>query len=140
VDASDISEKALNVAKNNANINKLDINFIKSDLFENLKEKKYDIIISNPPYISYDEKIMESVYKYEPHLALFAEDNGLYFYKKILNEAKNYLNDKFIIAFEIGCTQGEVLYEYANNLYFEAKIYLEKDLSNRNRYLFIINE
>ena len=128
------------MAKQNAKINDVQINYTKSDLFKNIKDKKYDLIISNPPYIAKDEEIMESVYKYEPHIALFADENGLYFYKKILNESKNYLNDKFIIAFEIGCTQGEYLYEYASSLYPSSKVYLEKDLSDRNRYLFIINE
>ncbi len=68
---------------------------------------KYDVIISNPPYISYGEEIMDIVKNNEPHLALYADNNGLYFYDKILREGKEYLNDKFLIAFEIGYLQGD---------------------------------
>ena len=86
----DISEDALNVAKKNAIENKVSINFIKSNMLDSV-EGKYDIVVSNPPYIDIDEKIMDSVKKYEPHLALYAKDNGLYFYKNILSNIKPYL-------------------------------------------------
>lgn len=139
VDAVDISNEALNVASINAIDNNSNINFIQSDLFKNINNK-YDIIISNPPYIGEDEKIMDSVDKYEPHLALYAKDNGLYFYKRILEDAKNYLNDKFIIAFEIGCLQANSIMQIAQNYFSNANIIVEKDLSGKDRYLFIINE
>ena len=73
--------------------------------FENIKGK-YDVIISNPPYIAYDEEVEEIVKNNEPHLALYADDNGLYFYKEIIKKAKKYLNEKSVLAFEIGMTQG----------------------------------
>ena len=101
VTACDISKKALNVAINNAKINNSSIKFIESDIFSNINDK-FDIIISNPPYISSDEVIMDSVKKYEPNLALYAPKDGLYFYEEIIKDARKYLNDKFIIAFEIG--------------------------------------
>lgn len=135
----DISDDALALSKENALLNEVDINFIKSDIYNNVNDK-FDIIISNPPYISKDEVIMDKVYDYEPHLALFAEDNGLYFYKKILDSAKTYLNDKFIIAFEIGMTQGQEIAEYAKSIFEKANVIVEKDLSSKDRFVFVISE
>lgn len=135
----DISDKALEVARNNALQNNININFIKSDMLENVTGK-YDIVISNPPYIDSEEKIMDSVKKYEPHLALYAEDNGLYFYKNILSNIKPYLKEKFIIAFEIGWWQGKLIETIAKEYFEDSKVLTLKDLTNRDRYIFIINE
>ena len=96
IDAIDISYKALEVAVDNAKVNNTKINFFQSDIFSNVKDK-YNIIISNPPYIREDEHIMDIVKNNEPHLALYAKDKGLYFYKEILKDATKYLKDKFII-------------------------------------------
>lgn len=139
VTACDISEKALNTAINNAKINNSNINFIKSDIFSNVNSK-FDIIISNPPYISSDEVIMDSVKKYEPNLALYASNDGLYFYEEILKYAKKYLNDKFIIAFEIGWWQGNLICDIAKRYFNDSIIRIEKDLTGRDRYIFIIHE
>lgn len=135
----DISDKALEVAKNNTLQNNININFIKSDMLENVTGK-YDIVISNPPYIDSEEKIMDSVKKYEPHLALYAEDNGLYFYKNILSNIKPYLKEKFIIAFEIGWWQGKLIETIAKEYFEDSKVLTLKDLTNRDRYIFVINE
>jgi release factor glutamine methyltransferase len=135
----DISKLAIEIAKTNAKQNNLDINFINNDLLDGMNEK-YDVIISNPPYISEKEEVMEMVKNYEPHLALYAEDNGLYFYKKIFDQSKELLNKRFLIAMEIGYTQGNAIKEYAQATFNEAKIYVEKDLNQKDRYLFIINE
>ena len=83
---------------------------------------------------------MDSVYMYEPHLALFAEDSGLYFYKKILSECKKYLNDKFLIAFEIGYQQSKSITDFVKTIFKTEKIITEKDLSGKDRYIFIISE
>ena len=139
VSACDISVAALKVAKSNSILNDTNINYIKSDLFQNI-DYKFDIIISNPPYISEDEKIMDSVKKYEPHIALYAEEDGLYFYRRILEEAPKYLNEKFIIAFEIGWWQSKLIYDIAKKIYYNSKIIIEKDLSGKDRYIFVINE
>ena len=139
VTACDISKKALNVAINNAKINNSNINFIESDIFSNINDK-FDIIISNPPYISSDEVIMDSVKKYEPNLALYAPKDGLYFYEEIIKDARKYLNDKFIIAFEIGWWQGNLIYDIAKRYFNDSVIRIEKDLTDRDRYLFIIHE
>ena len=108
VDASDISESALKVAQKNALNNKVDINFINSDMLTNIT-KKYDIIISNPPYLTKEDDIMDIVKNNEPEIALYAKDNGLYYYDIILKNIKNNLKDKYLIAFEIGYTQGEAI-------------------------------
>ena len=139
IDACDISPQALEVARDNAQSNNVDINFIKSDIFSNINNK-YDCIISNPPYIREDEEIMPIVKNNEPHLALYAKDNGLYFYKEILKNAHKYLNDKFIIAFEIGDLQGSDIIDISNNYFPNAKVILEKDLQHFDRFIFIINE
>lgn len=135
----DISDDALKLSVENAKLNDVDVKFIKSDIFSNVTDK-YDIIISNPPYIANDEVIMDKVYEYEPHLALFADDNGLYFYKNILDDAKKYLNEKFIIAFEIGMTQGKEISDYAKKVFNNVNVIIEKDLSLKDRYVFIISE
>ena len=139
VTAVDISERALEVAKENALLNKVEVNFILSDVFANIKSK-YHCIISNPPYIKEDEEIMDIVKNNEPHLALYAPNNGLYFYEKIIRESKDYLEDKFIIAFEIGETQGQDIINIAKEHYPNSIIKLEQDLQHLDRFIFIINE
>ncbi len=139
IDACDISKKALSLAKENSKENNTDINFYQSDILSKI-DCKYDVIISNPPYISYEEKIMDQVKKYEPHKALFAKDNGLYYYKRILDESKEKLNRRFIIAFEIGYLQASSIKEYAHSIYSNACIIVEKDYANKDRYIFIKNE
>ena len=139
ITASDISKDALKVAKENAINNEVNINFIESNILNNIMDK-YDVIISNPPYISKDEEIMDSVKKYEPHLALYAPNDGLYFYENIINKSRKYLNKKFIIAFEIGYWQGNIIKEYAQKYFKDNNIIVEKDFTGRDRYIFIINE
>lgn len=139
MDALDISKSALEVAKLNAKNNDVEINFINDNMVNPLN-KKYDLIISNPPYISRDEEIMDIVKNNEPELALYADDDGMYYYKEIIKNAKNYLNEKFIIAFEIGYMQGKSLKEFASNYFSDSIIKIEKDLSDKDRYLFIIKK
>ena len=139
VTACDISEEALKIAKNNAIENDSNIDFVKSDIYSNINGK-FDVIISNPPYIGIDEEVMDSVKKYEPHIALYGEDNGLYFYKKILKNARNFLKDKYLIAFEIGYWQGNEIVNIAREYFNDAIIFVEKDLSGKDRYIFIKSE
>ena len=138
VDAVDISEAALKVARENNKINNTNVNFYHSDVFSNVNNK-YDVIISNPPYIAYEEEIMDIVYNNEPHIALFADNNGFYFYDKILKECKKNLNDKFIIAFEIGDKQGLLIEKIANEYLTDVVVVIEKDYSDRDRFVFIGN-
>ena len=138
VDAVDISPKALEIAKLNAKNNNVDITFYEGDMLNPIN-KKYDVIISNPPYIAYNEEIMEIVKNNEPHTALYAEDNGLKYYKDIISNANKYLKEKSIIAFEIGEKQGKLILEYAKNYFKDSIITVEKDMQNRDRFVFIIN-
>lgn len=138
VTASDISLKALRMAKLNSKINNLKIDIIKSNLFKKINDK-YDLIISNPPYVKIGEKVSKVV-KYEPKKALYAKDNGNYFIKKIIKESKHYINKKSIIALETNSYNKEEIKKYAKKIFPDAKIIIEKDLNNKNRYLFIINE
>ena len=138
--ASDISMDALDVAYDNVMLNCVDVNLICSDIFSNIN-KKFDVIICNPPYIGYDEEIEDIVKNNEPSIALYAGDNGLYFYDRILKECINYLNDNFLIAFEIGYMQGNairnIVYKYFDS---DINISLEKDYSGKDRYIFIWND
>ena len=136
VDASDISESALKVAQKNALNNKVDINFINSDMLTNIT-KKYDIIISNPPYLTKEDDIMDIVKNNEPEIALYAKDNGLYYYDVILKNIKNNLKDKYLIAFEIGYTQGEAIKNLALKYLDNINVKIEKDYSNKDRFVFI---
>ena len=134
--ASDISEEALVVAKENAELNNANIKFIQSDIFNNIDEK-FDIIVSNPPYIDRKDEITmkTNVLSYDPHLALFAEEEGMYFYRKIVEEAKNYLNDSGVIFFEIGHDQREKITKLADINDYHAEVY--KDLNGRDRMAFL---
>ena len=134
----DISAQALDVAKNNAKINELEINFINADMINPLTNN-YDIIISNPPYIGENDYVDESVKKYEPNIALFANDNGMYFYKKIISNNINRLNKNGFMAFEIGDNQKKYLEKFLISLNV-SNFKFEQDLTGRDRYLFIFNE
>lgn len=135
--ASDISEKALSIAIENANNNNANITFIKSDLFDNISGK-FDLIISNPPYISYKDKITikDNVLNYDPHLALFAEEDGIYFYRKIIENAVHYLSKDGVIFFEIGYNQKEKILELGKNNNFITTVY--KDINDRDRIAKLI--
>ena len=134
----DISSEALLVAAHNSKKLNLDVNFIENDMLENINNK-YDVIISNPPYlskeISYVEHIVDSN---EPKLALYAPNNGLYFYDKILSTCKNNLKEKYLIAFEMDEFQGETIkelaYKYLGN---NIEVVIEKALNGNDRFIFI---
>ena len=106
----DINEKALSIANKNIEYHNVDdrVKFIRSDIYENV-EGKFDVIISNPPYIRKDiiETLEDDVKKYEPILALDGGEDGLYFYREIIKNASKYLNESGHIIFEIGYDQGE---------------------------------
>ena len=135
--ASDISEDALKVAKENAIMNEAEVKFIQSDIFENINEK-FDIIVSNPTYIAYNDKITmeDNVLNYDPHLALFAEEDGMYFYREIVENAKEYLEEDGIVFFEIGYDQREKILKLANDNGFKAEVY--KDINGRDRMAILV--
>ena len=136
--ASDISKDALEVAKNNSKLNNTDITFINTDLYIGI-DNKFDVIISNPPYISKDEEIMDIVYKNEPSIALYADNDGIEFYERILKDIKTILKDKYIIAFEIGMTQYDRIKSLKELYLPEASIECKKDMQGRDRMVFIYN-
>lgn len=138
VDALDISKDALELAKINAQKNNTEINFINDDM-TTYQEKKYDIIISNPPYIRFDEHIMDIVKNNEPQVALYAKEDGLYYYRKILENITNITNDKFLICFEIGLNQSTTIVDIAKKHLDNVFITVEKDYSDKQRFIFITN-
>ena len=103
----DISTDALIVAKENAKSLNADVSFIQSDMWDNVIDK-YDVVISNPPYIRNDEKIEDIVLNNEPKLALFVGLDGLELYRKIRKNLLNHVNNRFLVAFEIGDLQKQV--------------------------------
>ncbi|MBQ2644452.1 peptide chain release factor N(5)-glutamine methyltransferase [bacterium] len=137
ITASDISKKAIDIAIKNASKYGVsqNISFIKSNLFSNIKDK-FDIIVSNPPYIDYTdiEEVQQDVFDFEPHRALFAPDKGLYFYKKITEQSYNHLNANGVLAFEIGWKQYEKVAEIMKNKNF-TNIEFVKDLEDIRRVI-----
>lgn len=136
IEACDISDKTLEVAKNNAKENSVKIKFFKLDILNSTPNKKYDCIISNPPYVKENEYTSPET-KYEPSIALYAKNNGLEFYERILSTAQNYINSKGTIIFEIGATQSEDIKKLALNYFPKAIITIEKDYNNYDRFIFI---
>lgn len=133
VSASDISKNALDVAKINAKNNKAKIEFIESDLFENI-EKKFNIIVSNPPYIKTEIiKDLSLEVQNEPHIALDGGQDGLDFYRKIINNAYKYLEDDGYLALEIGYDQKQDVIMLIENSQQYKEIYSKKDLSENDR-------
>lgn len=106
----DISSKALRIASENAKQNKADISLIESDLFEKVLGK-YDVIVSNPPYITDAEmeELLDEVKLKEPTIALRGGEDGLKFYRKIISQAKEYLKPDGMLLFEIGCNQADAV-------------------------------
>ena len=137
VTMSDISNKALEIAKRNSENNQVIDNckFVLSDMFENIQEK-FDVIVSNPPYIKEEViKTLDKEVQNEPHLALDGGKDGLYFYKIIAENAYKYLKKDGILALEIGYDQKE---EIMNLLELEGKythIYCKKDLAENDRVI-----
>lgn len=130
----DISDYAIALSNENKNKLNADVKIIKSDLYSEISDEKYDLILSNPPYIRTAdiEGLMAEVKDHEPHLALDGTENGLYFYKRIIEGLKEHLNDNGSIIFEIGCDQ----YEAVKGLLVEAAfkdIEVVKDLAGLDR-------
>nr|WP_314499582.1 peptide chain release factor N(5)-glutamine methyltransferase [uncultured Chryseobacterium sp.] len=137
VSSVDFSEKALEVAKKNAEFNKLDIRLIHADYLNLELEEDYDVIISNPPYIGIDEKIeiSDSVKGFEPEMALFSPtSDALIFYKKIAGDSKKHLNKNGLLFLEINQKLGSETLQLYKNDFLEVK--LLKDLSGNDRFIF----
>lgn len=138
-DAVDISQGALDTAKENAENNGVSerISFIKSDIYENIENQKYDVIVSNPPYIRTEviDGLEDNVKKYEPFSALDGGKDGLYFYRKITEGAIHRLNNKGLLIYEIGYDQAEEVSELMEKAGFK-EIKVLKDLAGLDRVVY----
>lgn len=139
ITAIDISKNAIDIATHNASLNNCEINFINESIENYTSLEKYDVLVSNPPYVPFNSTVDEKI-KYEPQNAIYADDNGLYFYKEILKKCHDMLNKKNIIAFEIGDGEFTEVEKVAREYYPNADITLKKDLNGYERYIYIINE
>lgn len=137
--ASDISESAIAVAKENARNLNVDVDFLVGDMCEPFIDKqiKADILVSNPPYIPSDENMEHSVTDYEPHVALFGGEDGLKFYRIIFERSKLLMKPKSFMAFEMGYNQKEALIDLAKQYYPNERIEVLKDMNGKNRMLFV---
>lgn len=137
VSSIDYSEKALEVAKKNADFHQLNINFIHTDYLNFELKEQFDVIISNPPYIGIDEQdeIEDSVKGFEPMMALFSPtSDALIFYRKIAEDVQKYLSDNGLLFLEINQKLGPETLELYKNGFTEAE--LIKDLSGNDRFIF----
>lgn len=138
VTAADISQDALELATENAKRQDLDLTFIRTDCFSEISSK-YDIIVSNPPYISREdqEEVGLNVLHSEPHLALFADEDGLAIYRRIAEDSKDYLNDGGKIYLEIGYKQGQSVPDLFRKNFPEKRVRTLKDQFGQDRMVVI---
>lgn len=135
IDAVDISPEALEVAKDNAKRNAVEINFVQSDMWQNV-DGIYDVIVSNPPYISSKvmKKLPKSVVDYEPHLALFGGDDGLDYYRNIAENSPKFLVPGGRLYLEVGDNQAKKVAKILSNNFTDIEI--QKDLFGKTRFVF----
>ncbi|WP_251936339.1 peptide chain release factor N(5)-glutamine methyltransferase [Streptococcus sp. Marseille-Q0941] len=138
VTAADISQDALELAMENAKVQDLNLSFINSDCFSEISAK-YDIIVSNPPYISHEdqEEVGLNVLHSEPHLALFADEDGLAIYRRIAEDSKDYLNDGGKIYLEIGYKQGQSVPAIFRENLPEKQVRIIKDQFGQDRMVVV---
>ena len=142
VSATDISPTAVEVAKENAQINDANVNFMVGDMLEPLIENnmKFDILVSNPPYIPDSEYVEDIVKNNEPHVALFGGSDGMKFYDIILSNAHKVLKTPSILAFEHGYRSKEKMIELAKKYFPNSEVISIKDLSDKDRMTVVINK
>lgn len=138
VTATDISQQALEKAKQNAVNLQADINFCLGDLTEPISSEKWDVVLSNPPYIAFDEmEIMSDVVvEHEPHSALFAEENGLILYRKLAEQLPPLMNKPALIGLEIGYKQGATVASYFQKHFPQAIVEVVQDINGKDRIIF----
>ena len=137
--ASDISEEAIAVAKENATTIEANVEFLCGDMLQPFIEKgiKVDILVSNPPYIPSEEVMEKSVVDFEPHVALFGGSDGLKFYRMIFENAHKVLKERSMLAFEMGYNQKEAMEAEARKYFPNARMETVKDINGKNRMFFI---
>ena len=137
--ATDISEEALVVAKKNAEINDAEITFLCGDMSEPVEKEniRLDVLVCNPPYIPQDEVMEKSVTDFEPHVALFGGEDGLFFYRKIFAHCHEVLKDKAFMAFEMGWNQREAMTSLIKEYLPEMSFEIMKDINGKDRMLYV---
>lgn len=138
VTATDLSEAALATAAKNAEHLQADITFKFGDLTAPIADAKWDIVLSNPPYIAFDEmkEMSDVVVAHEPHSALFAEEDGLQLYRKLAENLPTLMNTPALIGLEIGYTQGEVVANFFKQNFPNARVSVVKDINKKDRIVF----
>ena len=138
VTATDISPAALATAKNNAKNLQASIDFRLGDLTEPIEQEKWDVVLSNPPYIAFDEakEMSEVVLDHEPHTALFAEEQGLILYRKLAENLPKMMNTPAFIAVEIGYKQGQAVKEMFEQAFPQGEVDIVKDINGKDRIIF----
>lgn len=137
--ATDISQEALEVAKENAKALGAHVTFYQGDMLQPLieRQQKFDIFVSNPPYIPQNQDIESVVKDNEPHVALFGGNDGLYFYRKIFQDVQKVLKDRALLAFEMGFDQREIMCEAVEHYFPDIPYEIIKDINGKDRMLFI---
>lgn len=136
--AVDISSEAIEVARRNAEYHQVNVQFVLSDLLTEIpKETKFDLIVSNPPYIAEDELDLmdESVKRFEPSQALFAENNGLAIYQQLAKQLPQYIKTNGQILLEIGFRQGQAVQQLFQEAFPNAIVSIHQDLNQNDRYI-----
>lgn len=140
VAACDKSVEALEVARHNAEKNHLEVAFFEADVLkEGFYKEKLDVLIANPPYVRRDEVVSPNT-RYEPASALYPGDDEVVFYESIIEKSCSIMNEKSILAFEIGASQGQQVSDIARRFYPNSRINVEKDYAGFDRFVFIFNE
>jgi len=140
VTATDISKAALNVAQENNDTIGSRVTFIEGDMLKPLEGMKFDILVSNPPYIPNDEFVEELVKGHEPHLALFGGIDGLDFYRQILEGAQAILKDRFIIAFEHAYDKAKDIKKVVKKNFKDVDVIQKKDMQGKDRMTFVVKK
>lgn len=138
VTATDISERALDKAKENAANLQASIDFRLGDLTRPIENEKWDVVLSNPPYIAFEEaaEMSQVVLAHEPHSALFAEEDGLILYRKLAENLPSLMNKPGFIAVEIGYKQGQAVKNYFESHFPKAHVDVLKDINGKDRIVF----
>ncbi len=135
--AVDISSDAIDLAKANAKNNSVAVDFVQGNILEEMNfGQKFSVLISNPPYVRLDEEVSPNT-KFEPSIALYPGEDELAFYKRILFLSKKILTEKALVAFEIGAGQGDEVRALARETYPDARVVLEKDYNQLDRFVFV---